>query len=157
PRQYFNDLRQKLAAGNARAALTSVLFLKNVLLPTPQYRRGLEAIQIPNNVVGEPIEKFLRLPNLPPTPSPPDPHLAFHPAPLARPALPAGAAERRWVRAVPLWSRKQSDHTWTESNPMLLIGTDHELVIVDPGRTAGATPREIQRIPLPGGSASGTL
>src|SRR5262249_32903297 len=80
---------------------------------------------------------------------------AFAAAPLVLPALPAGAAERRWVRALPLWSREADEHEWEDGRPMLLVGTDREMVIVDPRQAAGAAPTQIPRIPPPGGRGGG--
>ncbi len=44
-----------------RAAATRVLFLKNVLVREPAYRRALAQVSTPLDAVGEPIEQFLVL------------------------------------------------------------------------------------------------
>jgi Tfp pilus assembly protein PilF len=141
-RPYLEQLRRALASGNVRSALTPVVVLKNVLLRTPQYHQGLEAIQTPGSVEGEPITRFLRLPARPATPAPPDEQLAFDATPLTLPNGPAGPPEARWVRASPLTR---------DGKPAFLFGEAGAVTIAAQAGT-GLTPT--QRIALPGGAAA---
>ena len=75
-RRQLDALRQA-AATNPRAAATRVLFLKNVLVREPAYRRALAQVSTPLDAVGEPIEQFLVLPNPAPGAAP-----AGHRAPV---------------------------------------------------------------------------
>jgi hypothetical protein len=65
------------ALEDPRAAATRVVFLKNVLLREPEFRRSLAAVSTPFSEVGEPLARFLVLPNPESQPAPPDTSLAF--------------------------------------------------------------------------------
>jgi hypothetical protein len=75
------------AADNPRAAAVRVTFLKNTLLRDPVYRAALADVSTPRAEVGQPIERFLRLPNPDSQPAAPDEALTFkvEPLPDARP------------------------------------------------------------------------
>jgi tetratricopeptide (TPR) repeat protein len=79
------DARNRLTAvreaarGNPSAATTSVIFLKNVLIRDPEYRAALAAVSTPRSEVGEPLTRFLALPNPTPQPAAADEQLAFTP------------------------------------------------------------------------------
>jgi Tfp pilus assembly protein PilF len=83
-RQQLEALKQA-AAGNPRAAATRVVFLKNVLVREPAYRRALARISTPLDAVGEPIERFLVLPNPKPGAAAPDTGLQFAGPPKVAP------------------------------------------------------------------------
>ena len=70
------------AVNNPRGAATQVVFLKNVLVREPAFRRALAQISTPLDAVGEPLERFLVLPNAPPQAATPDAALAFTAAPI---------------------------------------------------------------------------
>jgi Tfp pilus assembly protein PilF len=76
-------LLRESAAANPRAAATRAVFLKNVLVREPAYRRALAAISTPLDAVGEPLRRFLVLDNPPSQPAAADTALAFT---VARPA-----------------------------------------------------------------------
>ncbi|MEO6010801.1 MAG: FG-GAP-like repeat-containing protein, partial [Vicinamibacteraceae bacterium] len=86
-------LRQA-AATNPRAAATRVLFLKNVLVREPAYRRALAQISTPLDAVGEPIDRFLILPNRSLSAAPADITLTFSSPPKVAPR-----PEMTWVGA----------------------------------------------------------
>jgi hypothetical protein len=65
------------AAANPAGAATRVAFLKNVLLREAAYRAALAAVSTPRAEVGEPLTRFVRLPNPEPQPAPPDTGLTF--------------------------------------------------------------------------------
>jgi Tfp pilus assembly protein PilF len=88
---------QEAAAENPRAAAVRVAFLKNVLLREPAYRAALAAISTPQAELGQPLTRFLRLPNPPPAPAAADDGLAFTIEEI--PAAPSGAS---WAGAFPL-------------------------------------------------------
>jgi tetratricopeptide (TPR) repeat protein len=79
------DALRKAAATNPRAAATRVLFLKNVLVREPAYRRALAQISTPLDGVGEPIEQFLVLANPKPGAAAPDAGLTFSSPPKVAP------------------------------------------------------------------------
>ena len=72
PAQAQLDALRQAASTNPRAAATRVLFLKNVLVREPVYRRALAQVSTPLDAVGEPIEQFIVLPNPKPGAAAPD-------------------------------------------------------------------------------------
>lgn len=74
---------QAAAGSNPRATGQSIAFLKNVLMRLPEYRQWLAAVSTPREEVGEPIERFLLLPNPSPQPAAPDLALTFTAEPVA--------------------------------------------------------------------------
>ena len=68
---------QQAAASNPRGTGPAIAFLKNVLMRLPEYRRWLAALSTPREEVGEPIDRFLSLPNPKPQPAAADESLAF--------------------------------------------------------------------------------
>ena len=117
-----DDIRERLrvvqdaAQSNPQAAGAAIAFLKNVLMRLPEYRRWLAALSTPREEVGEPIDRFLVLPNPRPAPAAADESLTFQvqsaaapgPGPGIRPgAGPAtgsgpGPGAGGWVGAVTL-------------------------------------------------------
>ena len=97
------DAQQRLQAvrqaaeGNPAAATTPVIFLKNVLIRDPEYRAAFAAVSTPHSEVGEPLLRFVVLPNPAPQPAPADDQLAFS-IDSTVVATPATA----WAGAVPL-------------------------------------------------------
>ena len=97
------DAQQRLQAvrqaaqGNAAAATTPVIFLKNVLIRDPEYRAAFAAVSTPHSEVGEPLLRFVVLPNPAPQPAPADEQLAFS----IESTVPA-TADTAWAGAVPL-------------------------------------------------------
>ncbi len=80
--EQLDALQQALASGDGQRAATQVAFLRNVLLSVLSYRQNLAAVQTPAEQVGEPAQRFLRLPTPRSTPAPPDDSLAFVVEPL---------------------------------------------------------------------------
>jgi hypothetical protein len=68
---------RQAAQSNPAGATTAVIFLKNVLLPTPEYRSALSAVSTPRSEVGEPLVRFISLRNPDPQPAPADQRLTF--------------------------------------------------------------------------------
>jgi len=83
------------AAANPRSAATQVVFLKNVLVREPAYRRALALVSTPLDAVGEPLERFLVLANPPSGAARPDAALSFTATPVA-----GGSAETVWAGAI---------------------------------------------------------
>jgi len=81
-REIYGELVEA-ARANPRAAASRVVFLRNLLLPTLQFRDALAEVETPVGVVGEPIETFLKLDPPPPTAAAPDEGLTFAVEPLA--------------------------------------------------------------------------
>ncbi len=75
-REQLETLRTA-AAADVRSAALQAVFLKNLLLPIPSYRQALELVTTPQDVVGEPLERFLALKNPEPAASPADRGLTF--------------------------------------------------------------------------------
>ncbi len=92
PAQAQLDALRQAAATNPRAAATRVLFLKNVLVREPAYRRALAQISTPLDAVGEPIEQFIVLPNPKPGAAPADTALQFSGTPKVD-----SAADTTWA------------------------------------------------------------
>ncbi len=60
--EQLDALQQAVAASDLQGAATQVAFLRNVLLSLPAYRQDLAALQVPIEQVGEPAQRFFRLP-----------------------------------------------------------------------------------------------
>ena len=86
---------RETAAANPRAAATRVAFLKNVLVREPTYRRALAQISTPLDAVGEPLERFLTLPNPPANAAAADTAITF-----AATAAPNAPADATWAGVV---------------------------------------------------------
>ncbi len=52
---------RQAAQGNAAAATTPVIFLKNVLIREPEYRAAFAAVSTPRSEVGEPLMRLIAL------------------------------------------------------------------------------------------------
>lgn len=96
-RQQMETLKQAAAGANPRGAAVQVMFLRNTLVRVPQYRRDLNEVKTPAELVSDPFSAFLRLPSPPAEPAAADLSLRFDPVPLAKAS--AGAL---WVGAMPL-------------------------------------------------------
>ncbi len=59
-----------------------IAFLRNVLVRSPAFQKGLASVTQPSGTIGEPIDHFLRLPPPSPTPAAPDDALAFTVEPM---------------------------------------------------------------------------
>jgi tetratricopeptide (TPR) repeat protein len=89
---------QEAAASNPRGTGPAIAFLKNVLMRLPEYRRWLAALSTPREEVGQPIDRFLVLPNPTPQPAPADESLVFTVQAESRAAA-AGWAGAVWLGA----------------------------------------------------------
>ena len=87
---------RQASQGNAAAATTPVIFLKNVLIREPAYRMALTAVSTPRSEVGEPLVRLITLRNPDPQPAPADERLALSVEPS--PTLPVAGAT--WAGAV---------------------------------------------------------
>ncbi len=67
----------KKAAADPREAPMRVAFLKNVLVRTPAYQKGLAEVSTPPGVVGVPVRDFLKMTPPRPTAAPADAALAY--------------------------------------------------------------------------------
>ena len=81
PAQGQLDALRQAAAANPRTAATRVVFLKNVLVREPSYRRALAQLSTPLDAIGEPLEQFVVLANPKPGAAAPDRALSFSPDP----------------------------------------------------------------------------
>ncbi|HMB89636.1 MAG TPA: FG-GAP-like repeat-containing protein, partial [Rhodothermales bacterium] len=81
------DIQEALATvqtvSDPLQAVGPLAILRNVLLSLPAYRRDLAAIEVPAELIADPIEQFVRLPSPRAHPAPPDNDLAFEEQPLA--------------------------------------------------------------------------
>lgn len=76
-REQYRQLEAAAGRQEIRQASTRIVFLRNVLLPTPAFRQSLSAVEAPTGTIGEPIDRFLRLPQPPPTSAAPDEALSY--------------------------------------------------------------------------------
>ena len=89
-RDRFNAVKEA-ARGNPTGAATPVIFLKNVMLRSAEYRAAIAAVSTPNSEVGEPLVQLVALRNPPPQPSAADEGLAFSADASAAVAVPGTA------------------------------------------------------------------
>jgi Tfp pilus assembly protein PilF len=75
-RERFRAARQAAQSDPASAA-TPMIFLKNVLIREPEYRSAIAEVSTPRSEVGEPLVRFVTLPNPEPRPAAPDERLTF--------------------------------------------------------------------------------
>lgn len=94
-RDHLQTVREAAARNPAEAA-TPVIFLRNVLLQTPEYRTAHAAVSTPRSEVGEPLVELVTLPNPPPHAAAPDEGLAW--SVDAAPA--AGSGGATWAGVV---------------------------------------------------------
>jgi cytochrome c-type biogenesis protein CcmH/NrfG len=122
------------AAANAPAnATTPVIFLKNVLIRSPQYRAAYAALTTPLSAMGEPLVQFVALENPVPHPAPPDDRLTF--SIDAVPAVPSTGVT--WASAVWLTG---------DGNPIVIAADRREVRLPN-----GAA------LPFPSGPASTSM
>jgi Tfp pilus assembly protein PilF len=96
-REQFAKLQQKLAERLGPSAATSALRFATVLTAEPNFPREAAEISPPNDLVGDPLETFLRLAPMRPSPAAADTDLKFTSEPLS------DAPEGKWRAAVPIW------------------------------------------------------
>ncbi len=109
--EIYGELEQA-AQTNPRAAATRVVFLRNLLLPTPIFRQAVALVETPVGTVGESVKTFLKLQPPPLMVAAPDEALTFEVEPVG------GAAEADVVVAAPL----------TGDGPTTLFSADAESV-----------------------------
>ena len=97
-REQLDLLREALSASDYRGATTQVAFLRNVLLTFPAYRQDLAEVQTPASLIGEPIQRFIRLPSPSATPAPADAALHYATETL----IPSDSTAWAWIGALTL-------------------------------------------------------
>ncbi|MBV9960417.1 MAG: VCBS repeat-containing protein [Acidobacteria bacterium] len=115
-RAQLDALREAANAPDTRAAATRVAFLRNLLLSDAEYRRSLNAVKTPPEIIAEPFTRFLTLESPPSTPAPPDEQMTFNPEPVSE----AGTEKWNWCGAVSLNG---------EGTPALLYANGREVQI----------------------------
>jgi cytochrome c-type biogenesis protein CcmH/NrfG len=123
--------REASASGPANAT-TPVVFLRNVLIRSPEYRAARAAVAIPETEMGEPLAQFVALANPDPRPAPADDRLTFSIVDDAVPSVASGAIT--WAGAVWLTG---------DSAPIVAAASAREL------RLATGT-----ALPFPGGASA---
>ena len=118
-------------AENVRPAATTLIFLRNALLPGRQFQRDMAGITTSDIKVGEPIQRFMKLPSPSPNPSPHDGEVKFSPIPLA-------IGGTGWTCAISAWLK-------ADGPPVAFVANGHEVRRAD-GQGAA--------IPFPGGTTS---
>jgi tetratricopeptide (TPR) repeat protein len=68
---------RETAVGGPANATTPIVFLKNALIQSPQYRAASAALTTPLSLLGEPLAQFVALENPDPRPAPADERLTF--------------------------------------------------------------------------------
>jgi hypothetical protein len=107
------------ALSDPRAAATRVAFLKNVLLREPEFRRSMAAVSTPFSEIGEPLPRFLALPNPEAQPAPPDTSLVFSVDELKGPT-----EIGRALAVAPMWLTG-------ESTPVVVTADSEEVRLPD--------------------------
>ena len=137
------DIRQRLQAvrdasgANPRAAGQQIAFLKNVLMRLPDYRRSLALVSTPREEVGEPVARFLVLPNPASHAAPPDSALTFS----VEKASALGGAQR-WAGTVTLTGEGQPALAACDGRSLQLLpaGSTTPQAVVPRGRQPHAMP-----------------
>ena len=91
-REQYDGFSRAVAAADPAEAARALVFLRNVLLPTPAFQEGLARVSISTALFGEPFERFLALAPPSATPSPPDEALTFSLEPMGASPTPAWTA-----------------------------------------------------------------
>ena len=86
--------------GGSEVALQA-MFLHNVLLRDPMYRRALDALIVPAERLGDPIVEFLKFKAPQAMPAPADLNMYFEPEPVT------GLEENDWQVLKPFWSKEE--------------------------------------------------
>ncbi|MDX2033895.1 MAG: FG-GAP-like repeat-containing protein [Blastocatellia bacterium] len=76
-KQQLAALQQAAAGPAPRAAATQSAFLKNVLARVPAYRQSMNAVKTPAEFVGDPFQRFIKLPSPSSRPASPDTAMRF--------------------------------------------------------------------------------
>ena len=96
--EQYGALQREAGADDFGRAATAIAVLRNVLVRVPAFRASLAAVQIPPELIGEPLDRFLALPVVSVVASPPDESLTFSLAPIGT----GGAAPSSALTALPL-------------------------------------------------------
>jgi hypothetical protein len=128
--EQLQNLRAAVAASDFPAAQRSIAFLRNVLARVPAFREGLAALRVPAELIANPLDRFVALPAVSPSPADADPGLSYTQEPLAD-----GTASR--VVAWPLDS---------SGGPAVFAASNGQLRRLD---AAGAVPAAADTILLP--------
>ena len=128
--EQFGALEQAAEADDFMQAATTIAVLRNVLVRVPVFRDGLAAVQIPAELIGEPLERFLTLPAPSFSASPPDAALTFLPEPL------------------------DTDPAWDTVLAVPLNGTDPPAMFVANGRELRRIDMAGSPVPFPGGASA---
>ena len=91
-REQYDGFSRAVAAADPAEAARALVFLRNVLLPTPAFQEGLVRVSISTALFGEPFERFLALAPPSATPSPPDEAMTFSLEPMGASATPSWTA-----------------------------------------------------------------
>ena len=84
--QQLAALKSAAAATPPAAAAVRSIFLRNVLMQLPEFRRSLAVLKAAPGEEAEPFQHFLRLPSPSFSPAAPDTAMHFDPQPIANPA-----------------------------------------------------------------------
>jgi Tfp pilus assembly protein PilF len=76
-KQQLTTLQQAAAGSDLRSAAVQVAFLRNVLAPSGEFRRDLNAVMTPVEFVGEPFTNLIALPSPSSQPATPDSAMTF--------------------------------------------------------------------------------
>ena len=104
---------QAAASGDARTMATRVTLLRNVLVRTPSYRDGLDALKAPAGEEARPFVQFVRLPSPLVKPAPPDTAIRFDLSPIA-----VDRGPWNWIGALQLAS---------DGGPVVAVANGHEV------------------------------
>ena len=128
----FKAVQQAASTDGAAGATTPVIFLKNVLIREPEYRAAFAAVTTPQSEIGEPLVRFVALPNPDPQPAPADEQMAFS----VDPSPAAASAGVSWAGAV--WLTGDARPAVVAAGPRdLRIGTAATVPLIPNAAFAG--------------------
>jgi Tfp pilus assembly protein PilF len=133
-KQQLSALQAAVAGPDPRAAATRTIFLRNVLVRVPEYRRDLSRIKPAPGEGAQPFTRLLKMESPAASPALADTNLAFTTEPVSVENL--GNTKWSWVGAISLG---------TAGSPVRAVANGHSVHL-----SSGAT------LPFPGGR-SGTL
>ena len=131
-REQFDAFSRAVAAADLTEAARALVFLRNVLLPTPAFQEGLTRVSISTALFGEPFERFLALAPPSATPSPPDEALTFGQEPMGGAPTPS----------------------WTTVLTASLNGSDAPAVFAAAGSALARVDGQEASLPQPAGGAA---
>ncbi len=122
-KQQYDAVVKASTGANLKLVATQIQFLKNTLKPVPAYQASIAFFGAVGGQGGDPIDKFLVLPNPSPTPAAPDTSLTFAPEPVTI------GANGSWAVTGLITLNSPPDSAAPPPTPSLFAADGHNLVI----------------------------